>query len=138
MVIQPLPAKGFKKVRSAKKVLDRICSQLTSERKTAMLREQQYGVKEKSDASGRDLLTLMLRANLQESDGMNDSDVRARKGSRLKFSATPHIYTPCRDRHLPHRRPRDDEHGDVVDLVRALPKSGGPEETQGGASGSSI
>ena len=48
-----------------------------------MLQEQSYGVKEKSDTYGRDLLTLLVRANLQESDGMNDSDVRARKGSPL-------------------------------------------------------
>ena len=72
---------GLKRVRNAKKILDRIGDQLIAERKSAMLREQSYGVKEKSDTSGRDLLTLLVRANLNDSDGMSDWDVRARKCS---------------------------------------------------------
>ena len=50
-----------------------------------MLQEQSYGAKEKSDTYGRDLLTLLIRANLQDSDGMNDLDVRAREGSPLSL-----------------------------------------------------
>ena len=47
-----------------------------------MLQEKAYGVKEKSDTTGRDLLTLLVRANLQEADGMSDADVHARKSPR--------------------------------------------------------
>jgi cytochrome P450 len=79
LVIQPWPTRGIQRLRNAKKILDRIGDQLIAERKSAMFREQSYGVKEKSDASGKDLLTLLVRANLHDSDGMSDSDVRARK-----------------------------------------------------------
>lgn len=79
LVIQPLPLPGVKAVQAAKRVIDRIGNQLVSERKSALLREKSYGVKEKSDMTGRDLLTLLVRANLQDADGMSDADVHARK-----------------------------------------------------------
>ena len=44
-----------------------------------MLQEQSFGVDEKSDTSRKDLLTLLVRANLQDLDGMSDSDVCARQ-----------------------------------------------------------
>ncbi|KAF9645313.1 cytochrome P450 [Thelephora ganbajun] len=79
----PLPFTGVKRLRAAKKTIDRICDQLITERKSAMLREQSYGFKEKSDTTGKDLLTLLIRANLQDTDGMSDSDVRAQIGTFL-------------------------------------------------------
>lgn len=82
-MIQPWPTGGLKRLRAAKKVLDRIGDQLISERKSAALREQSCGVKEQLDASGKDLLTLLVRANLKDLDRMNDSDVRDRKCSSL-------------------------------------------------------
>lgn len=79
LVVQPLPLPGIKAVQAAKRVIDRIGNQLISERKSALLRETSYGIKEKSDMTGRDLLTLLVRANLQDADGMSDADVHARK-----------------------------------------------------------
>jgi len=73
----PLPLSGVESLRAAKKIIDRIGNQLITERKSALIQEQSYGVKEKSDIAGRDLLTLLVRANLQDTDGMSDSDVRA-------------------------------------------------------------
>ena len=48
-----------------------------------MLRE------EKSDTSGKDLLTLLVHAKLQVSDGMSDSDVRARECFFALLSSVP-------------------------------------------------
>ena len=79
---------GFKRLRNAKKIIDRIGDQLIAERKSAMLREPSYGINEKLDSSGKDLLTLLVRANLQDSDGMSDSDVRARECSPIALSAS--------------------------------------------------
>ena len=76
-----MPLPGAKEIRTARKALHRIGDQLVSERKSALLREKSYGVKEKSDTTGRDLLTLLVRANLQDADGMSDADIRARKRS---------------------------------------------------------
>jgi cytochrome P450 len=73
----PLPLPGTKTVRAAKKVIDRIGNQLVHERKSALLREKSYGAKEKSDTTKRDLLTLLVRANLQDADGMSDVDVHS-------------------------------------------------------------
>jgi len=70
--------------------MDRICSQFVTERKLAFLREQSSEVKEKSDTTRRDLLTLLVQANLRDTDGMSDSDVRARKGSPHALSAPSH------------------------------------------------
>ena len=81
LIVQPMLLPGAKTVRTAREVLHRIGDQLVSERKSALLREKLYGVKEKSDTTGRDLLTLLVRANLQDADGMSDADIRARKGS---------------------------------------------------------
>jgi len=81
LVIQPLPLVGIKKLRDAKRIIERIGNQLISERKSALLREQSGETKENADTSGKDLLTLLVRANLQDPDGMSDSDVRGRKGS---------------------------------------------------------
>lgn len=80
---QPWPTKGLKRLRAAKRVLDRIGDQLIAERKAAALREHSYGVEEKSDTPGKDLLTLLVRANMKDLDRMSDSDVRARKESPL-------------------------------------------------------
>ena len=99
LVVQPLPFPGAKEVQTARKALDRIGNQLVSERKSALLREKSYGVKEKSDTTGRDLLTLLVRANLQDADGMSDADIRARKGppspthSSLRLMFLPEIST---------------------------------------------
>jgi len=101
-----------------------------------MLREKSYGIKDKSDTTGKDLLTLLVRANLQDVDGMSDSDVRARKGPPTfpPFLLTTRI--PSRDLHLPCCRPRDDERRHVVDLVRAVSKPRGTEKTPGRTFGS--
>ena len=87
--MQPLPFTGVKRLRDAKKIIDRIGNQLIAERKSALLREQSSGIKEKSDTTARDLLTLLVRANLRETDGMSDSDIRARKVSHA-LPAPPH------------------------------------------------
>ena len=91
--MQPLPFAGLKRLRAAKKIIDRIGSRLIAERKSALLQEQAFGVKENPDATGRDLLTLLVRANLRDTDAMNDSDVRARKGSLHAPYTPPH--NPC-------------------------------------------
>ena len=80
-MMQPLPFAGVKRFQAAKKVIDRIGSQLVAERKSALLQEQSYGVKEKLDTTGRDLLSLLVRANFQDADCMSDSAVRSRKDS---------------------------------------------------------
>ena len=90
LITQPLPFPGVNKIRAAKKVVDRIGNQLITERKSALVQEQSYGVKEKSNTTEKDLLTLLVRANLQDADGMSDSDVRARKGSHHVLSAPLH------------------------------------------------
>ena len=72
---------GLKKLRAAGKVIDRIGNQLISERRSAVLRDQSYGAKDKSDTSGKDLLTLLVQANIEDSDGMSDADILARKCS---------------------------------------------------------
>ena len=103
--IQPWPSTGLERLRAATKILNRIGDQLVAERKSAMLRERSHGAKEKSDTSGKDLLTLLVRANLQDSDGMNDSDVRARKCSRLAPSSALGITNaPPRNWYLPYHR----------------------------------
>jgi len=73
----PLPFGDFKRVQTAGKIIDRIGNELIAERKSALLREQTYGIKEDLDTAGKDLLTLLVRANLQDADGMSDLDVRA-------------------------------------------------------------
>ena len=82
-VIQPLPFGNAERLRAAKRILDRIGDQLIIERKSDLLQELSYGVKEREGTSGKDLLTLLVRANLQDADGMSDSDVRARKCSPM-------------------------------------------------------
>jgi hypothetical protein len=93
LIVQPLPLPGTKAVRAAKKVIDRIGNQLVHERKAALLREKSYGAKEKSDTTKRDLLTLLVRANLQDADGMSDVDVHSRK--RPPPRARTPLYDPC-------------------------------------------
>ena len=88
MIIQPVPLPGANAIRAAQKAIDRIGDQLISERKSALLQEKSYGVEEKSDMTGRDLLTLLVRANLQDADGVSDADIRARKVS-------PPTHFPC-------------------------------------------
>jgi len=78
-ILLKLPWPSIKSFRAAKEILNRIGNQLIAERKSAILREQPNGVKETSDAFGKDILTLLVRANLQDLDAMTDSDVRARK-----------------------------------------------------------
>ncbi|KAF9778944.1 cytochrome P450 [Thelephora terrestris] len=72
-----------RKLGKPKAAIDRIGNELIAERKSTFLREQSYGVKETSDTYGRDLLTLLIRANLQDPDCMNDSDVCAQIGTFL-------------------------------------------------------
>lgn len=122
-----MPFGSIRKLRAAKKIIDRIGNQLITERKSALVREQSYGAKEKTDTSGKDLLTLLVRANLQDADGMSDSDVRARKCS-LVLPLLLHITTvSSRDMHLPRCWPRDNEYCYVVDPIRAVsePRSTG-------------
>lgn len=76
-ILNLLPLAGVKKLRATKRIIERIGNQLISERKSALLRKQSYLAKEKAGTSGKDLLTLLVRANLQDADGMSDSDVRA-------------------------------------------------------------
>ena len=136
LVIQPLPSAGVRRLRAAKRIMDRIGDQLVTERKSALLREQSYEAEEKADTSGKDLLTLLVRANLQDADGMSDSDVRARKGPpTLPLPLFVTRVSP-RDLYLPHRWPRNNEHCHVVDPVRAVSKSGSTEKAAARASGS--
>lgn len=84
---QPWPIASLKKLRDAGKILDRIGKKLIAERKHDILRERLSGVEEKLDTVGKDLLTLLIRANLQDPDGMSDSDVCAR-GFSPSFSGS--------------------------------------------------
>jgi len=105
--------------------MDRIDNQLITEQKSALLREQPYGAKEKADTNGKDLLTLLVRATLQDADGMSNSDV------------PPFLITVShRDLYLPHRWPRNDEYRHVLDLVSAVTKSGSAKEATERAFGS--
>ena len=79
LVIQPWPTKASTNLRNAKTILDRIGDKIVAERKSAIFQEQSYQVREKVEASGKDLLTLLVQSNLQDSDGMNDLEVRARE-----------------------------------------------------------
>jgi len=135
-MMQPLPFAGIKKFQAAKKVIDRIGSQLVAERKSALLQEQSSGVKEKLDTTGRDLLSLLVRANFQDADCMSDSAVRSRKGSPRTLCSSYITRVSSRDRYLPPRWPRDDECCHVLDPFRPFPKSRGTEKTPGRAFGS--
>jgi hypothetical protein len=74
------------------KIVERIGDQIVADRKSALLQEQSSGVSEKLDMTGRDLLTLLVRANLQDADGMSDADIRARKSSPRTLSAPHNLY----------------------------------------------
>jgi len=132
--MQPLPFPGFNRLQATKKLIDRICNRFVAERKSAFLREQSSEVKERSDTTRRDLLTLLVQANLLDADGMSDSDVRARKGSPRALSA-PH-YLSSRNLYLPHRWPQDGQRCSVLEIFWPLSKSGGSEKTPGRAFGS--
>ena len=77
----------MKQMDNAQKVMRRIGLQLIADKKTAILAEkaQQTGAGgvEKRDMEGRDLLTLLLKANMAtdipESQRLSDEDVLARK-----------------------------------------------------------
>ena len=86
--MQPLLFPDVKRLRAAKQIIDRTDNQLVAKRELALLREQSSEVKEKLDTTGRDLSTLLVRANLRDADGMSDSDVRARKASPRALSSS--------------------------------------------------
>jgi hypothetical protein len=111
-VIQPLLLGGVKRLRAAKKIIDRIGNQLVTERKSTLLREQLHGVREKADTTGKDLLTLLVRANLQDTDSMSDSDVRAREGS---------FHAPSADLHNPYPFQRSVPSSSLATRRRAPP-----------------
>jgi len=132
-MMQPSPFAGVKRLRAAKKVIDRIGNQLVAERKSALLQEQSSGVKEKSDTTGRDLLSLLVRANFQDTDCMSDSVVRSRKGSPRALCSSYITRVSSRDRYLPHRWSRDDERRHVLDPFWPFQKSRGTEKAPGRA-----
>ena len=135
-MIQPLPFPGVKEVQAATKVVDRIGDQLVAERKSALLQEQSSGVKEKLDTTGRDLLSLLVRANFQDADCMSDSVVRSRKGPPRALDSSYVTRVSSRDHYFPHRWSWDDERRHDLDPFRPFQKSGGTEKTPGRASGS--
>lgn len=73
----------MKQMDAAQGVMRRIGLQLIAEKKAALLSEKQGGGVEKRDLEGRDLLTLLLKANMatdiQESQRLSDEDVLARE-----------------------------------------------------------
>ena len=52
--------------------------EIIQERKQILIQEEANGTK---DAAGKDLLTLLIRANVRDKDGMSDEAVLARKYS---------------------------------------------------------
>lgn len=66
-------------VKHASETVHRIGAQLVAERKTAILREASEKHLKREDLQGRDLLTLLVRANMAEdipeSQRLSDEDV---------------------------------------------------------------
>ena len=80
------PNKRLKKLANAVGVMKRLGLQLVAERKAAILREASEKHKdgvERKDLKGRDLLTLLIKANMAndvpESQRLSDVDVFGRK-----------------------------------------------------------
>ena len=79
---------GNRKAERAQAVMRRIGLQLIAEKKAAILAEtREKGHVERKDMAERDLLTLLIRANLAtdvpESQRLTDDEVLARKFPRL-------------------------------------------------------
>ena len=132
-MMQPLPFAGVKRLQNAKKVIDRIGARLVAQRKSALLEEQSSGLKEKVDTAGRDLLSLLIRANFQDTDCMSDSVIRSRKGSLRVLYSSYITRVSSRNRYLPHRWSRGGDRLHVLDLFRPFQKSRGTEKAPGRA-----
>ena len=58
--------------------MDKMGMEIIQERKQILIHEEANGTK---DAAGKDLLTLLIRANIRDKDGMSDEAVLARQFS---------------------------------------------------------
>ena len=58
--------------------MDKMGMEIIQERKQILIQEEANGTK---DAAGKDLLTLLIRANVRDKDGMSDEAVLAREFS---------------------------------------------------------
>lgn len=108
-----------KKFADARSVMKRIGAQLVQERKLAL----SEGDVENAGGSGKDLLSLLVKANTTDPEGssLSDDDVQDRKfpPSRLNLSCLRiTLPTFClssfRNRHLYCRRPRDKQCRDLL------------------------
>jgi hypothetical protein len=112
-----------KKFADARSVMKRIGGQLVQERKLALSEGTSEDVEMRGEI-GKDLLSLLVKANMTDTGGssMSDEDVQDRKPSP-NFEARPpladaprpshrHIFSsPCRNRNLYCRWPRDQQRG---------------------------
>ena len=104
--------------------------EIIQERKQVLLEEEASGAK---GSAGKDLLTLLIRANVHDKDGgMSDEDVLARKHpalySNVRSPLTPPIF---RNTDVPDCWARDDECCDHLDSFWVKREFGCPKKTSG-------
>jgi hypothetical protein len=110
-----------REVKNARTTLDRVSKQFLDERKAAMRLE---GKVEKNDFHEKDLLSLLVRANMAndvpENARMTDEEVLARTHHlpSLILYLTRRLH--CRGSDLPSRWPRDDGYSRNLDNLRPL------------------
>ncbi|KAI0328401.1 cytochrome P450 [Cubamyces sp. BRFM 1775] len=99
-ILELIPSKQRKRVMGAGAVIKRVGMQLVAERKTAILREMSEMHKdgiERKDLKDRDLLTLLIKANMAkdvpESQRLSDEDVLGRDALRSSFLLAGHETT---------------------------------------------
>ncbi|KAI0759035.1 cytochrome P450 [Fomes fomentarius] len=124
------PDQRMRKVQEAHAVMRRIGTQLVQEKKAAILREssEKSGNVEKRDVHGRDLLTLLIKANLA-------TDIPADQGGVCAFLVAGHettstaaswcLYALTQDLHV-QRKLREElfvvpSHSPTMDELSALP-----------------
>jgi hypothetical protein len=73
--------------------MDKMGMEIIQERKRELIEEEASGVK---GAAGKDLLTLLIRANVRDKDGMSDEAVLARESLSLNllFRSVELAYPP--------------------------------------------
>ena len=114
--------------------MDKMGMEIIRERKQILIEEEASGTK---GAAGKDLLTLLIRANVRDKDGMSDEAVLARECRSfcvLRAGGEVNRFTRSfRNTDFPYCRARDDECRSQLDLVWVEREFGGSEEAQGGA-----
>lgn len=104
--------------------------EIIQQRKQTLIQEEATGTK----AAGKDILTLLIRANVHDIEGgMSDEAVLARSSRSLRCPTRFDWLTPFRNTNVPDCWARDDECRYNLGLVWVELKFGSSEEAQGGA-----